>query len=205
MRNEDQQLATAALRVGQMSEQRHNSLLLRNFATTFCPVSSIYRNLTSLRFEALPSLHFWIPTRWSRSRIYHFTCWWGKIEIKKMILREKTWSWEVADIRWKVNRTQTWHRKSSPLSAQRSTGRKFCIFGSLMLWNLNVAVVGSQEVNGQKSDNYMLGKRFHYFSLGQTLDTHSPGTIKIQAYIIFVIISPHGTFLATIFLHTKSA
>ena len=79
-----------------------------------------------------------------------------------------------------MNRTQTWHRKSSPLSAQRSTGRKFCIFGSLMLWNLNVAVVGSQEVNGQKSDNYMLGKRFHYFSLGQTLDTHSPGTIKIQ-------------------------
>ena len=26
-----------------------------------------------------------------------------------------------------------------------------------------------------------------------------------DAYIIFVIFSPHGTFLATIFLHTKSA
>ena len=25
----------------------------------------------------------------------------------------------------------------------------------------------------------------------------------IRAYIIFVIFSPHGTFLATIFLHTK--
>ena len=47
LRSKDQ-LAIAALRVGQMSHRRHNSLLLRNFATTFCPVRSIYRNLRSI-------------------------------------------------------------------------------------------------------------------------------------------------------------
>ena len=56
----EEQLAIAALRVGQMSHRRHNSLLLRNFATTFCPVRSIYRNLRSIDVYPLLLLDFQI-------------------------------------------------------------------------------------------------------------------------------------------------
>ena len=47
---------------------------------------------------------------------------------KKIIWREKTWSWEVADIRWKVNRTQTWHRKSSPPLSSKVNWEKVLYF-----------------------------------------------------------------------------
>ena len=39
--------------------------------------------------------------------------------------------------------------------------------------------------------------QYGFISLG-------PSRVGVGAYIIFVIFSPHGTFLATIFLHTKS-
>ena len=44
-----------------------------------------------------------------------------------------------------------------------------------------------------------------YPTLGALSAFGSVGLGVLPSYIIFVIFSPHGTFLATIFLHTKSA